>query len=403
MTSYTETQGTGLSSVQTTRGLPQTRLAYLDAIRGIAALIVVLHHCWSAFAPISLTSHGSFAASVTAGSASIFAYSLDKFFEAGRAAVIIFFVLSGFVLTCSLSARPMPFKGFIIKRILRIYPAFMVVILASYCLHYLIGNHPAATATEFLKHACHSSLSVTILVQHLLMIGTEATMRLDAVMWTLVYEMRISLLFPAILLSVMRYRWRAVLVYFLVSVGCAVSLFFANGEIASGSNDASFAATILETGFFIVFFAAGAYLAIAREKVSIEIAKLPLWSKALMSAATAYCIYKGVNYHDVWGTDSDYFHGLGALGVIALAIGVPRIAKALAHQIPIWLGRISYSLYLVHMPILYAVSQTFAKSWPPLSVAIAVVALSLLAADLLAKTIEFPFMRLGKRLTVETM
>jgi peptidoglycan/LPS O-acetylase OafA/YrhL len=309
--------------------------------------------------------------------------------------------LSGFVLTCSLVVTPTPYKNFVIKRIFRIYPAFILVILVSYCLHCMIGNHPAATATEFLKRECNPVLSMTLLVQHLLMIGTKAAMRLDGVMWTLVYEMRISLIFPVILLSVMWYRWWAVLWYLLLSIGCTEFLFFATVKIASGGDDASFTATVLETGFFIIFFAVGAYLAIEREQVSCHIARLSQWRKALLFVATIYCVYKGVDYYSPWGAASDYFHGAGACGIIALAMGVPKFAKVLTHKITIWLGRISYSLYLVHLPILYAVSQTFAKSWNPLSVTIVTVAFSLIAAELLATTIEFPFIKLGKRLAAE--
>src|SRR5271170_2350091 len=100
-----------------TRRLTSGRLDYLDSIRGIAALVVVLHHCWLGTAPASFASHG----------------------------------------------------------------------LASYCLHRVIGVHPGAAATDFLKRESNPDLSFVVLAQHLVMFGTKEAMRLDSVMWTLVH------------------------------------------------------------------------------------------------------------------------------------------------------------------------------------------------------------------------
>jgi peptidoglycan/LPS O-acetylase OafA/YrhL len=138
-------------------GVSKARLDYLDSIRGFAALVVVLGHCWLATAPASLSSHGSLSTTVASSVTGVLFYGLAKFFESGRTAVMIFFVLSGFVLTCSLMARPMPYVSYAVKRVFRIYPAFLIVILASYCLHYFIGiRHD--TGTEYLKYVSNPNL-----------------------------------------------------------------------------------------------------------------------------------------------------------------------------------------------------------------------------------------------------
>jgi peptidoglycan/LPS O-acetylase OafA/YrhL len=74
-------------------GVSNARLDSLDSIRGIAALVVVLGHCWLATAPASLFGHGSLSATVATSGTDILLYGLAKFFESGRAAVMIFFVL----------------------------------------------------------------------------------------------------------------------------------------------------------------------------------------------------------------------------------------------------------------------------------------------------------------------
>jgi peptidoglycan/LPS O-acetylase OafA/YrhL len=124
-------------------GASKGRLDYLDSIRGIAALVVVLHHCWLGTAPASFSSHNSLASITLASVTSILLYGLNRFFASGRSAVIIFFVLSGFVLACSLLARRTPYVSYAVKRVFRIYPAFLFVILTSYCLHRVIGFHPS--------------------------------------------------------------------------------------------------------------------------------------------------------------------------------------------------------------------------------------------------------------------
>jgi peptidoglycan/LPS O-acetylase OafA/YrhL len=98
---------------------------------------------------------------------------------------------------------------------------------------------------------------------------------------------------------------------------------------------------------------------------------------------------------------SDYANGLGAVGVIALALGVGKFQDMLNHRIPIWLGRVSYSLYLVHMPVLYVASQTFAKGAFTIPTTIIVIILSLLIAECMVRMIELSGIRLGKRLAAE--
>jgi peptidoglycan/LPS O-acetylase OafA/YrhL len=202
----------------------------------------------------------------------------------------------------------------------------------------------------------------------------------------------------------MKYRWRAILLYLAVSVACTEWLRFTTDTVAKGYNDETFAATVFETGYFIVFFACGAYLAIARQKVSLKISSLPLRGKAFLFALTTYFLIKSdYDSHGIAGCMVDYLRGLGALGLIALSMGVPKFGMALAHRSPVWLGRISYSLYLVHVPILYVVTQTIGSSWAwsPLEMSMVVVALSLLVADLAARTVEFPCIRLGKWLAAK--
>src|SRR6202041_1650044 len=124
--------------------------------------------------------------------------------------------------------------------------------------------------------------------------------------------------------------------------------------------------------------------AVNREAAARAISKLSGRKKILILALSLFCLLK-TNYdvNTLIGCVVDYIRGVGALGLIALALGSKQFASALNHRILVWLGRISYSLYLVHIPILYVVSQTIGKTWPGLEISLAVILLSLLIAEII--------------------
>jgi len=373
------------------------RLGYLDSIRGVAAMTVVLSHCWLV-KPINYSDpHGQLSTGLTSFS-NLFSYVLIKYFECGRSAVITFFVLSGFVLAQSLLKQQTPYTGYAIKRVFRIYPAFLLIIITTYVLHFIIGDQYDSNS-EYVRKLNNPDLSFATLIKHLIMYGTKVGMGLNFVVWTLVYEMRISLIFPLILHSVSKYRWRSIAVYLLLSIVCTGCLFLTTGSVASGRDEVTFLQTLFTTGYFVIFFAGGAFLAIEREEVARKVARLSRWKKIVILVIVILCFLKSdYSNFSLKFNVVDYARGLSAIALIALALGTRKISNVLNHGVLVWLGRISYSLYLVHLPILYVIIQTVGASWSPIAIGIATIALSLLAAELMARTIEFPFISLGKKL-----
>ena len=90
--------------------------------------------------------------------------------------------------------------------------------------------------------------------------------------------------------------------------------------------------------------------------------------------------------------------GLGALLLVALSLSDRRAAAVLAGRLPLWLGRISYSLYLVHLPILLATVHLLRGRLPLLVELALAVTVSLAAAEILHRAVERPSMWLGRRL-----
>jgi peptidoglycan/LPS O-acetylase OafA/YrhL len=107
------------------------RFTQIDELRGIAAVLVIVMHAADAFAPFAARSgHGLALREV--------AFALDF----GRIGVVLFFVISGFVVANSLGARGMTLAGFAIRRFFRLFPLFWVSVAAASLL--ATGTPPAA-------------------------------------------------------------------------------------------------------------------------------------------------------------------------------------------------------------------------------------------------------------------
>ncbi|WP_315702019.1 MULTISPECIES: acyltransferase [unclassified Bradyrhizobium] len=377
----------------------QSRLDHLDSIRGIASVIVLIAHVWGMNADAFRSSHHQLG-HATGSFSDFLLYCLSRLEEGGRSAVILFFVLSGFVLAHSLKSNPVPYGGYVVKRVFRIYPAFFVAILISFLFHSLIGIRHVSDSEWARTGVDTADTSLPMLLKTLLLWGTTATHGLDGVDWSLVHEMRVSLIFPLLLLIVARYRWLAVAGFLLLSVVCTEATFLHRGLVLTGFQESTLPKTLIDTSYFIVFFAAGACLALDREKVTELSTMLPGVVKAILVAGAAFTFLKtDANLHTAAGCVLDYLRGIGSLVVIGLSLGAGSFQRALQHRGPVWLGRISYSLYLVHLPIIYLADQ-FAFDWPMLVKGPLVIMLSIGAAFALAELVEFPSIKLGKRFAV---
>jgi peptidoglycan/LPS O-acetylase OafA/YrhL len=114
--------------------MSQHRYKQLDSLRGLAALTVFLGHFWGA--KINMP----------------FFVALSKtplsILLNGNAAVIFFFLLSGFVLSLPFvgGEKPLTLTAFYTKRIFRIYPAFIFAILFSLALKEFVFDKTAVAS-----------------------------------------------------------------------------------------------------------------------------------------------------------------------------------------------------------------------------------------------------------------
>jgi peptidoglycan/LPS O-acetylase OafA/YrhL len=369
----------------------ERRWESLDALRGIAAFLVLTFHCSSVFTGFVARSN-PFSLSAWQDPWTWLKFTpLRLFVSAGPSAVVLFFVLSGFVLSLPFlrSVRQPGYSAFVIKRVCRIYPPFAAAILISAALCVLVepASNPALSAW-FNEVLPDRVLSMEYILRNLMMTGLVPDMSLDTVMWSLVHELRISLIFP--ILFVLTRRWPAASVpaSLLVGLACTAAL--------AGKDVTDLAMSLVDTARFIPLFVAGIVIAAQAGTIRQATARLSRSGAAILwLASMALMLFPGQSISDYY----DFVWGLGAVTLLVMTVGSVRADRVFSASPLVWLGRVSYSLYLVHVPLLIVVVHlTYGRA--PLWVAVAgVIPLSLVAAELMYRFIEKPSIGLGRRLS----
>jgi peptidoglycan/LPS O-acetylase OafA/YrhL len=144
----------------------------------------------------------------------------------------------------------------------------------------------------------------------------------------------------------------------------------------------------------------GILLALNAERAKQLLSGLrPAWIGILWAAAlTGIAIVPGDLTHVVGLVNAPVLlmNGLAAALIIALSIVDGRAARILMSPVARYLGRISYSLYLLHLVVIVAVIHAVGGAWPlPLAI-LAAIPLAIIGADISQRFIEAPSQRLGK-------
>jgi len=307
------------------------RFHELDSMRGIAAGVVLIHHFTHMFYPGVLTATGLL---------SIIFYPL----VAGHESVMYFFLLSGFVLSLPLvRGKRQHYATFLARRTLRIYGPYLGALILS-----LAGCalwHNQLGATGWAAGTWSSSVSARSVLWHVLFLGDYNYSRYNTAFWSLVYEMRISIIFPILFLAVAWLRARYTLL--LITVFTAVG-------VHNGIHK------LLITFEYAGVFILGALIAKHLDKINPCYRLLGSKRKILL-AITSCVLYLGG--HRITAIGPLWHLGdmpvvLGAAGFLIIGLNSISAARALNSGVPSFLGRISYSLYLVHGTVLFAMAAT---------------------------------------------
>ena len=162
----------------------EARLQFLDSLRGLASLTVVLSHFFLAYG--------------IDANFKIINFSPLHFFYDGFAAVTFFFVLSGFVLGLSLNKyHDFELLNFYIKRLFRIMPSYWVVLFLSLFFYFEYSVIPTKPeSTSWINEFWQASINIYNFLKQALFIQIKSSANLLFQNWTLNIEMLFSFLIP---------------------------------------------------------------------------------------------------------------------------------------------------------------------------------------------------------------
>ncbi|MFC0399205.1 peptidoglycan/LPS O-acetylase OafA/YrhL [Paraburkholderia rhizosphaerae] len=354
----------------------------LDALRGVAALMVVISHF------------------VLIGPLAWIPRSPLRVVALGHEAVILFFILSGFVLTLQLrSSRGISYKDFLIKRICRIYLPYLVVLVATFWIVDAIDVKPIRWAGDWADGVWSGPFTGTEIADHLLFIGRYKAGQMIPVIWSLIYELRISLVMPLVAYWVARVSGRAA-----VSAGIGISLLsfvlvLLEGDDPNSANfDGDWAMTLHYLGIFIV----GAALAVHRAGWRQWLMKDGRMRMVLGASAVLYFVSRSVLSLTSGAVGQflfDWFVTAGAAGLICTSLVSSTFTAVLEAKPIAFLGQISYSLYLTHTIVLLTVLHLMPSESSMWRTMLTAAALVIPVATLMHYVVERRTIMLGQFLT----
>jgi peptidoglycan/LPS O-acetylase OafA/YrhL len=358
---------------------PHNRIPQLDAMRGVAALVVCLCHAVSMFpwTDASLPARLSRRAVYTV---------LD-----GAAMVDFFFVLSGFVLALPYfgpSGRRFDMIDFLTRRAARIYPAFWVAMTVALVLRLTAGDELYAWArTEWGQKQWTDPITAGDLVsQFALLTGGQKLNMLIGPIWSIHVEIQVAVVLPLFFLLIGPARsWRTV----AAVGGLSVALAYMIGPPSAL--------------IFLPLFVMGVAAARFRVELDARVGRLSRpASVAIALLATALIYNRAATGRIGWlfpDLRPELISGVGATALVVLADGRHGFAAALVRGPLLLLGKVSYSLYLIHVPVFLAL---FPAIYTATSSVAACIAAGLVSAFALAwamfYAVEQPCIDAGRRL-----
>jgi peptidoglycan/LPS O-acetylase OafA/YrhL len=313
-------------------GQSPSRQVALDGLRGLAALLVVfLHVPWL---------DEPWASHITS----------TQLVRNGYLAVDVFFILSGFVITSAYAGRiasGRDVRDFLVRRFFRVYPLHAAILLviagfeAGKLLACLAGAAPPGM-TAFAEATSGALLAANLaLVQGLGIVGQAGW---NEPSWSISCEFAAYVLFAGAVWGGLLRSRRA-----LAAAAAAALLAYAAMAVARGTLD-------LTVGFGLARCLAGFALGMC---LSHGACRSPLLARLRLmpgvaglveiAAATGLVLVLAL----ATGPAVAMVVPVAVATILMIEAGDGPVARLLASRPVACLGRISYSLYLVHLPLLW--------------------------------------------------
>ncbi|MCW0454029.1 acyltransferase family protein [Xanthomonas sacchari] len=358
-------------------------LPYVDGLRAIAVLAVIAYHLDPAWLP------------------------------GGFTGVDMFFVISGFVVSASLQRLPAAgqlgvFAQFYARRLRRIAPALVVCLLVTALASglFIPESWLSETSARTGRMAFVGLSNWVLAATGNDYFSPKAEFNPYTHTWSLGVEEQFYLLFPLLFLAWNRGGRGRVWSTLLVALASAASLAFA-WRHSRDAGDAAAAFYLTTARFWQLGSGVLLYQVLAlrgRFEAGTQAPPPGAWSwrsplLAMALAAVVVGLWCARSGHSPW--PDGLWPVLGTLALLALLHGAPAgwTRRALAHRVPVAIGRVSYSLYLWHWPVFVLFRWTVGlESAPTRAAALLLVALLALASY---RWVELPWRhgRIGRART----
>ncbi|MFT2692931.1 acyltransferase family protein [Clavibacter zhangzhiyongii] len=290
------------------------------------------------------------------------------FVDGGRTAVALFFVLSGFILTYNysqLSGRA-DRRAFYVNRVARIYPVVVLsLFLGAIGVAYVVLADDRARLLDWyaLKEPSPVALAASFLSQLTVTTGWFPTARINqpwnSPAWSIACEMFFYLLFPLLIVWLRRLGRVGLSILVTGAFACQVLLVIAVRLVAPegqrGFLVSQFPVTHL-FDFIVGMVAALLFLRGGREWLMVGHRRIILLACSIVVIAT---LSATVPVRPAYLLLTPFFASL----ILGLAVPPRKGRSWLATGWVLLLGEASFSLYLIHVPLMNLMSLAGAPAW----------------------------------------
>jgi len=314
------------------------------------------------------------------------AHSGDSWFPSfkGALGVIVFFVISGFLITSLLLREEsrrgrVSLSGFYVRRVFRIVPLYMVAIG---CATVLVFAGLGGSREKWLER----------LPYLLTFNGDFAVWGVFVHAWSIGVEEKFYILWPLIAFALLPLATKRIWIALGLLLVCVVSAF-----IPSLTYFGTYSAILMGCTLAILMHDPRAYAFIRHLAKPLPATLLTLFAAAMFA----------VDWYMPWTEPTGFAHPLFALAVTAafpgIVVGQTWIKRILSNRVLAFVGTRTYGIYLFHVFAIDALNRIFpdGQTHPLVGIArlLLAAALSYAIAEVLYRVVEHPMIKVGRRLT----